>query len=155
VLVKAYKRTIIPLIAILVVIFATTALAGEYVMVKKDGVNIRSGPSTRKEILWEVFKEFPLQIIGKKKGWLKTKDFEGDTGWVFKKLVNREKRVIVRVNTANLRIGPGKNYELAATVKYGVVFTPLEKENGWIKVKHEDGTIGWIFHKLLWPEDPL
>jgi len=153
---KAHKKTLAPLITILLLAtFATSSLAAEYVTVKKDGVNIRSGPSTKNEILWEVFKDFPLQIIDKKGDWLKTKDFEGDTGWIFKNLVIHKKRVIVRVNTANMRIGPGKNYELSATVKYGVVFTPIEKENDWIKVKHEDGTVGWLFKKLLWPSDPF
>ncbi len=147
--------TITFIIASVFTAFATTALATDYVIVKKDGVNIRSGPSTKKEILWEVFKDFPLQITDKKNDWLKTKDFEGDSGWIFKNLVSKKKRVIVKVNTANMRIGPGKDYELSATVKYGVVFTPLEKENDWIKVKHEDGTTGWIFKKLLWPSDPF
>jgi SH3-like domain-containing protein len=153
---SSHKIVIVPFITVMLLAsFAITALAGEYVTVKKDGVNIRSGPSTKKEILWEVFKDFPLQIINKKNDWLQTKDFEGDKGWIFKNLVSSRKRVIVKVNTANMRIGPGKDYELAATVKYGVVFTPLEKENDWIKVKHDDGTTGWIFKKLLWPENPF
>ncbi len=136
-------------------LLVTPALAAEYISVKKDGVNIRSGPSTNKEILWEVFKDFPLEIIKRQKDWIQAKDFEGDQGWIYATLVSKKKRAIVKVNTANMRIGPAKNYELVATVKYGVVFTPLEKEGDWIKVKHEDGTTGWIFKKLLWPSNPF
>jgi len=136
-------------------LLTTTALASEFVRVKKDGVNIRSGAGTDKEILWEVFKDFPLEVVKHDKNWIQTTDFEGDQGWIYKSLVDKEKRVIVKVNTANMRIGPSKNYELVATVKYGVVFTPLEKEGEWIKVRHEDGTIGWIFGTLLWPSNPL
>ena len=155
---KAYKKPLSTLIAtlLLTAALAFPALAAnKYVTVKKDGVNIRSKPSTKSEILWQVFKDFPLQVIDQKGDWLHTKDFEGDTGWIYKTLVDKDKRVIVKVNTANMRIGPGKNYELVATVKYGVVFTPLEKESGWIKVKHEDGTTGWIYKDLLWPSAPF
>ncbi len=152
---KIPTKILIPIFATFLIMLSVSALAAEYITVSKDGVNIRSGPSTKKEILWEVFKDFPLQVIGRKNDWLQTKDFEGDKGWIFKNLVSKKKRVIVKVNTANMRIGPNKNYELVATVKYGVVFTPLKKENGWIKVKHEDGTNGWIFSKLLWPSNPF
>jgi len=154
---KADKKILTALLtALLLTALAFPSLAAnKYVTVKKDGVNIRSKPNTKSEILWEVFKDFPLQVINHKGDWLQTKDFEGDTGWIFKTLAGKEKRVIVKVNTANMRTGPGKNYELVATVKYGVVFTPLKKESSWIKVKHEDGTTGWIYKDLLWPSDPL
>ena len=133
------------------ILFTLPCNAAEYVSVKKDGVNIRSGPDTKKEILWEVFKNFPLKVIKKKGKWINTKDFEGDTGWVYAPLIQNKKTIIVKVETANLRVGPGKNYELAATAKYGVVFTPLDKEGDWIKVSHEEGSTGWIFKKLIWP----
>ena len=153
---KIIVKLVNQLIIILAIfLLASPGLAADYLRIKKDGVNIRSGPSTRKEILWEVFKDFPVQVISSKGDWVQVKDFEGDKGWVYKKLTSKDKRVIVKVNTANMRIGPGKNYELVATVKYGVVFTPLEKEGAWIKVRHEDGTNGWIYNTLIWPSNPF
>ncbi len=139
----------------LLTLFSAQCLAASYVRIKKDGVNIRSGAGTDHEILWEVFKDFPLKVLKRKGEWIQVQDFEGDKGWVFKNLVTKDKRVIVKVNTANMRVGPGKDYELVATVKYGVVFTPIDKDGDWIKVKHADGTTGWIFKKLLWPSNPL
>lgn len=152
---KQRSSLLCKVLLIVTIIAATPTLAAEYISVKKDGVNIRSGPSTNKEILWEVFKDFPLEVIKRQDEWIQAKDFEGDQGWIFATLVGKDKRVIVKVDTANMRIGPAQNYELVATVKYGVVFTPIEKEGDWIKVKHEDGTSGWIFKKLLWPSDPF
>lgn len=130
---------------------AASCLAAEYVSVSKDGVNMRSGPSTDKEILWEVFKDFPLQVIGRQGKWVQTIDFEGDKGWIYAPLIANKKTVIVKVNLANMRLGPGTNYEVVARVKYGVVFTPVEREGDWVKVKHEDGTSGWLFDELIWP----
>lgn len=127
------------------------ALGAEFVSVSKDGVNIRSGPDTKSEILWEVFKGFPLQVIDRKGKWAQVVDFEGDKGWIYSPLLSKQKTVIIKVNTANMRVGAGKDYEILATVKYGVVFTPVEKEGDWVKVRHEDGTNGWVFDKLLWP----
>ena len=141
-------RFIIPF---LIIFYSSTAFAATYVSIKKDGVNIRSGPGTKKEILWEVFKDFPLQVLKKKGKWTQTVDFEGDKGWVYSQLLSNKKTVIVRVKTANMRFGPGKNYEILATVKYGVVFKVLKTEGDWVKVSHVDGTDGWLFKSLLWP----
>ena len=132
-------------------LLAATATAAEYVSVIKDGVNIRSGPETTKEILWTVFKGFPLQVTSTQGTWAKVVDFEGDTGWIATSLVAKEKTVIVKSETANLRVGAGKDYEIVAAAKRGVVFKPLTTEGDWIKVKHADGTTGWILGKLLWP----
>ncbi|MBU1404542.1 MAG: SH3 domain-containing protein [Proteobacteria bacterium] len=132
-------------------LLASTATAAEYVSVIKDGVNIRSGPETTKEILWTVFKGFPLQVTSTQGTWAKVVDFEGDTGWIATSLIAKEKTVIVKSETANLRVGAGKDYEIVAAAKRGVVFKPLTTEGDWIKVKHADGTTGWILGKLLWP----
>ena len=134
--------------------FAVSTFAAEFVSVKKDGVNIRSGPGTEQEVLWEVFKDFPLQVLKRKAKWAQVSDFEGDKGWIYSQLLSQQKTVIVKVKTANMRIGPGKNYEIVATVKYGVVFKPEEKEGEWLKVVHADGTSGWIYNTLLWPSNP-
>lgn len=140
-------------LVVCLVTFTLTAptFAAEYASVKKDGVNIRSGPDTKQEILWEVFKDFPLKVLKYENRWAHVVDFEGDKGWVYAPLLSKQKTVIVKVKTANMRVGPGKDYEILATVKYGVVFKPEDKEGDWLKITHEDGTSGWIYESLLWP----
>ncbi|MBU0676136.1 MAG: SH3 domain-containing protein [Proteobacteria bacterium] len=151
----AIKQVALGVTVAIVLVFAANALAAEYGSVRKDGVNIRSGPATDQEILWEVFQGFPLEILGRDGKWVQCRDFEADTGWIFDNLVSSDKTVIVSKNMVNMRIGPGKDYETVATVKYGVIFTPVTKENDWIKVRHADGTEGWIHKSLLWPSDLL
>ncbi|MBU0480435.1 MAG: SH3 domain-containing protein [Proteobacteria bacterium] len=136
-------------------LLASAATAAEYTSVKSDGVNIRSGPSTNDEVLWEVFQGFPLEIIKHDGKWAQCQDFEGDKGWIHSDLLSADKTVIVKKKMANLRAGAGTNYETVATVKYGVIFTAVEKDGDWLKVKHEDGTVGWIFNTLIWPSDPM
>lgn len=139
-------------VAAMIFLCCSTAHAEEYVSVIKDGVNIRSGPGTDQEILWEVFKGFPLKVIRKQNSWTEVMDFEGDTGWIYGPLLSNQANLIVKVDTANMRVGAGKDYEIVASVKYGVVFTPIEKDGDWIRVRHDDGTSGWIYAQLLWPE---
>jgi SH3-like domain-containing protein len=139
------------LACLLLLFFSASSFAAEYVSVNKDGVNLRSGPGTNHEILWEVFTGFPLQVIGRQGDWLHTVDFEGDKGWVHSPLVNSGKTVIVKVKLGNMRQGPGTNYETVARVKYGVVFQPDTRQGDWVKVRHRDGTVGWLHNELIWP----
>ncbi len=144
-----------PLIILVLLAWTTPGQAVEYVSVTKDGANVRSAPDPKKDVLWEVFKDYPLQVVKRQKDWVQVKDFEGDEGWIYANLINKERHVIVKANNANLRFEPKKDGKLVAAVKYGVVFTPLEKKGEWLKVKHEAGTTGWILDSLIWPSDIL
>ena len=137
--------------ALAILFFATTSFAGEYVSVKKDGVNIRSGPSTKNKVIWEVFADFPLQVLERKNKWTHVIDFEGDKGWIFESLVHDKKTVIVKVETANMRSGPSKDKPIIATVKKGVVFEPVETQGNWMKLSYKNDITGWIHNSLLWP----
>lgn len=129
----------------------TSSFAGDFASVIKDGVNIRSGPSTKNEVLWEVFKGFPVEIMQRQGEWAHVKDFEGDSGWIYSSLLSNAKTVIVKVDTANMRSGPGTNNKIIATVKKGVVFTPLEQQGSWIKVQYKNDITGWIYNILIFP----
>lgn len=146
------RSILIALAAMLILALALpVAATAEYVSVQRDKINIRSGPGTNHEILWEVFRGFPLKILERRGNWARIVDFENDQGWIYTPLVNRTKSVIVQVNIANLRVGPGANFEVIASVRYGVLFEPLERRQDWIRVKHADGTTGWMSDRLLWP----
>ncbi|OGQ97200.1 MAG: hypothetical protein A2521_15565 [Deltaproteobacteria bacterium RIFOXYD12_FULL_57_12] len=131
----------------------TLASAAEYVSVKNDGANIRSAPNTKGAVLWEVFKGFPLKIVNRKDDWAEVVDFEGDKGWIFASLLDKKKTVIIKVDSANMRSGPNTDASVVATVKKGVVFTPLEKKGAWVKVSYKDDITGWMHNTLIWPSD--
>jgi SH3-like domain-containing protein len=140
--------------AVLVVIFfllgVSTAGAITLVSVAGENVNIRSGPGTNYSVVWELGEGFPLQVLEKKGDWIKVVDFEGDSGWVYKKLVGKKAHLIVKKKRINVRSGPGQRYRLVGKANYGVVFRTLKTSNGWAKVKHENGLTGWIKRDLLW-----
>lgn len=143
----------LPLLLAVVLLGAFAAVAGaaEYMSVAKNGANIRSGPSANAETLWEVGKGYPLAVLQQQDRWSQVVDFEGAKGWIVTLLLSDQKSVIVKGRDINLRVGPGVSYEPVAMVKYGVIFTPLEREGDWLKVKHADGTVGWLHDSLFWP----
>jgi len=136
-----------------VVIFmmmVSSAEAMKMVSVNRPNVNMRSGPGEKYSVMWELGEGFPLKMIATQGNWLKVEDFEGDSGWIYKDLVDREAHLIVKKKRVNVRSGPGDRYRLVGKANYGVVFKTLKNQKGWVKVKHENGLTGWVLRSLLW-----
>ncbi len=141
-----------------VLLFATTTLAkNAYVSVIKDATTIRTTPSARGEAQGEVFAGFPLQIVESKGDWAEVVDFEGDKGWVNNSMISPRKAVIVKEQKIELREAPNTDAgnQIVVTARYGVTFTPLESKGEWLKVRHEDGTEGWLRSDQVWPGKPF
>ncbi len=145
-----YKKQL--LVLCLLLLCCSPAQAAKFKMISVSGekVNLRSGPSVDKSILWEYGKGFPLRITQTKGNWYKVVDFENDTGWVYKKLVAKRPHLIVKKKRVNIRSGPGAKYKLIGKANYGVVFKTLVQKPGWAKLQHENGLVGWIRRDLLW-----
>ncbi len=146
-------KLILPLI--LVISFLVTPAFAKMGSINGDKVQLRSGPGTKYSVKWEYGNGFPLKILSRKGNWIKVKDFENDSGWVYKKYVNSTPHMIVKVNKGkkkkiNLRSGPGTGYKVVGKAYYGVVFETLDQKKGWAKIRHESGLTGWIKRSLLW-----
>lgn len=145
---------VVPIVIGLILIFSTVCFA-KMRSIDGEKVQLRSGPGTKYTARWEYGNGFPLKVLTQKGNWIKVKDFENDTGWVFKKYLTSIPHVIVKVNKGkkkkiNIRSGPGTKYRIVGKAYYGVVFKTLEQKKGWAKVKHETGLVGWVKRSLLW-----
>lgn len=124
--------------------------ASQMVSVKGSILNMRSGPGTNTEVLWELQRGYPLQVVQRKNRWVRVKDFEGDTGWVAASLTGRTPHHIVKVRNANVRSGPGTQNRIVGKAEYGELMRTREKRGGWVRVERTQGKSGWISKKLLW-----
>lgn len=144
---KAFKA--LSIVVVFLFLLPPPAIA-KMVSIAQKQVNMRKGPSTKYQIIWELGKGYPLMVIGKKGKWLKVKDFENDKGWIYAPLTSRAPHLIVKKSKINIRKGPGKKYKIVGKASYGTVFRTLKRGKGWVKVKHENGLTGWVYRKLLW-----
>ncbi|MDR0476650.1 MAG: SH3 domain-containing protein [Desulfobulbaceae bacterium] len=130
-----------------------SAFAADYVSVKKDGVNIRSGPGTENPVVMEVFRGFPLQVQETKGKWLRVIDYEKDGGWISKDMTdNTQTVIVVSKSSANMRQEANAKSAKIADVEPGVVLQLIGKKGDWRQVKHSGGTSGWLHQDLLWPK---
>lgn len=130
-----------------------TATEASALCIKVPEANLRKGPGTNHEKSWEVFKYMPFQKIGKKGGWYQVRDVDGDQHWVYGKLVTDSMRcATVKVDSANVRTGPGTNFEtlFATPVDKYYCFRVLETRGDWVQVEDEMRNKGWVYKPLLW-----
>lgn len=128
----------------------TSAFAADMVSIKGSIVNMRSGPSTRTDALWELKKGYPLKVLKRKGSWLQVQDFENDRGWVSRKLTSKTAYHVVKSNTANIRSGPSTKFGIVGKAERGDVLRTRGKKSGWVKVQRASGKSGWVSGKLVW-----
>uniref|UniRef100_UPI0040579843 SH3 domain-containing protein n=1 Tax=Candidatus Electronema sp. TaxID=2698783 RepID=UPI0040579843 len=129
---------------------ASAASAAEFVSVVKDGVNLRSGPDTSANVLFQLPAGYPLQVIERKGDWINVSDYENDKGWISTTLVSSIPHVIVKTERGNVRSGPGTDQPQTGKVVRDVILKKLDQQGDWVKVSHPQLT-GWIHKQLVWP----
>ncbi|MDY0361573.1 MAG: SH3 domain-containing protein [Desulforegulaceae bacterium] len=146
------ERIKIPIILFvqILILFSVQCFAGERVSVESDRLNVRSGPGSTYEVLWQAEKNYPLEVIEEKGHWVHFKDFEGYEGWVYKPLLGKKKTVVIKVYKANVRKGPGTDYPIVFTAEKGTPFELIGTKNNWYEIRHSDGDSGWVSSSLLW-----
>lgn len=135
------------------VLFAAGPALAERLAVIKDVANVRSGPGANYEVLWQVEKYTPFEILDKDKtgAWYYIKDYEGTNGWVQKDLLsNIDTVVAIPKDECNVRATPSTDGDIAFKAVKGVPFKVMARKGEWIRVQHTDGDEGWIHKSMVW-----
>ena len=145
------KSLVIGLAAMAFLAGLAAPLWAERMALAVDKANVRSGPGTKKyTVLWEIERYHPIQVVHEQNDWLFFKDFEGDEGWIHKRLVDKTKTVITRRDMVNIRSGPGTDAAILFRAEKGVPLKVMERKGDWIRIQSAYGDKGWIHRKLVW-----
>ena len=66
-------------------------------------------------------------------------------------IITNKKTHILKVGAANVRTGPGLDYEVTLRVRYGTILAPSGVSGDWLEVSIDKGGKGWIHKDLVWP----
>jgi SH3-like domain-containing protein len=138
------------IIGIMTLTISGVASAAERYAVSGSMANIRSGPGTNYEILYEAEKYYPVVILQRRGNWYQIEDYEGDMGWIYKTLVTKMYTVITTKSKCNIRSGPTIKDQILFISEKGVPFKVIKREGRWIHIQHSEGHKGWIHISLVW-----
>ncbi len=137
-------------------------------------VNLREGPGSRFSRITTLLKGQTLWVIGAEGYWRKVKVNNGPTGWVAHwliktdtggkppKVASRPQKGPVRAadaeagdtieeltawigaDSANVRYGPGREYDVKDSLPPGTQVTVTDVQGQWLKVRLPNGKYGWV-----------
>ena len=119
-----------------------------FLSLKSDKVNVRGGPSRDHAVSWTFVKEgLPVEIIQEFDNWRRIRDFAGDDGWVFHKLLSGGRTVLVspdkKTGLISVYETESKDSNLVAWLEPRVVVNLSRCDGTWCRIDVETVT-GWI-----------
>ena len=122
-----------------------------FVSLKSNDVNLRVGPSINYPIeLKYIQKNLPLEIIDEFDVWRKTKDHDGNIGWLHKSLIKGDRFVLVQIESdADIKIYNRPNGKEIGLIKKNNILKLNECIVNWCKIKN-DNIKGWISKQNIW-----
>ena len=122
-----------------------------FVSLKSNDVNIRVGPSVNYPIkLKYIFQNLPIEIIDEFDVWRKSRDYEGNIGWVHKSLIKGERYILTgnKINS-NIDLFSIPNGKVKGIVKKKNILKLKSCTLNWCKVS-KGSTIGWVLKDDIW-----
>lgn len=139
------------LAAALLTLLPLAASAIEYRSVAAPKAVLYDAPSAQGKKLYVVGQGYPVEIIVNLGDWLKVRDRHGSLTWIEAKQLDTKRTVLVTQPQAEMRQSADVVSPLIGRLEKDVVLELLEPAgNGWVKVRHRDGLVGYITTTSVW-----
>jgi len=90
-------------------------------------------------------------VVVRLEGWIKVRDAEGSLAWVEKKVLGDRRTVVVTAARGEIRQADKAEAPLVFEADKWVALDFVEAASpGWVKVRHKDGTTGFIKAAQIW-----
>jgi SH3-like domain-containing protein len=132
-------------------VFSFSAYALDFRSVASAKAVLYDAPSLEATKLYILSNAYPVEIIVNLGDWVKVRDQQGSLSWIENKFLSAKRTVLV-IEKTDIKSTENANAPLLATVEKDVVLEMLSPiiKNGWVKVKHRDGIIGFVQASALW-----
>lgn len=129
-----------------------SAQAIDYRSVGANPAVLYGAPSTRAAKQYIMPSGAPLEIVLTYGEWVKVRDMAGDLAWTEAKgLSSKQRNVIVRSANVKVRGAADETSPVVFIADKGVLLEMTEPAaNGWTKVKHRDGLVGYVRSNDVW-----
>ena len=138
------------LLGLMLLAASASAAALEYRSVAVDAAVLYDAPSAQAKKLFILSQNYPVEIIVSLDRWIKVRDVSGALAWIESSALGEKRSVLVKVPEAEIRSQPDSSAPLVFKAERDVALELTEISGSWIKVKHRDGSSGYIAAKDVW-----
>lgn len=131
-----------------------STISGKTIVIVPVWLRVRSSNSTKSAELGRVNKNENYSVLEENNGWYKIQTGKGIIGWVSGAYATvkidsaagsgNESTIVINVPSLRIRSTSSTVGKMLGLVKKGAIFSVLEENNGWHKIKTNSGIIGWV-----------
>lgn len=140
------------LLVLFVLLLGTNgAYAVDYVSVSESSAILYDAPSIKAKKLFVVNRYMPFEQVVTLNGWVKVRDRSGGLYWVEQRVLSNKRYVFALLPLVDVRAEPELGAARMFQVRQQVALERLESTGtGWIKVRHQDGNVGFVRITEVW-----
>ncbi len=138
------------LTALLLIGVSQASHAFDFVSVAEPAI-LYDANSLKAKKLFVATRYLPLEQVVVLDSWVKVRDNSGKLFWIEKRQLSSKRYVMVTVPSTIVRRSPDENAEVVfkATQQLGLEWAG-NTGSGWVKVRHADGTAGYLKSGDVW-----
>ena len=137
--------------ALALICAAGTALALDYRSVEVPVAILYDSPSQKGKKLYLMRAQTPVEVVVRVEGWFKVRDAEGTIAWIEARNVGERRTLVVTAPRADIRQSDKPDAPVVGELDKWVLVDFLEPAApGWAKVRHRDGTTGYVRSTQVW-----
>jgi len=138
------------LIAILLM-GGSLARAVDFVSVRDPSTILYDAPSIEAKKLFVVNRYMPFEQVVTLNSWVKVRDRSGGLYWIEKRALSNERYVFALQPVVDVRTAADSKASRAFQIRQQVAVEMIESTGtGWIKVRHQDGNVGFVRSTEVW-----
>jgi len=140
------------LIAVVASLCSAAAAAADFRSAAEPAVVLYDAPSTKSRKLFIVNRGYPLEVVVQVEGWVKVRDASGALSWAESKSLDNTRHVLLKT-AATVRQKPAADAPVAFEAQRDLLLEWVETAgNGWVQVRHRDGSTGYVRAADVWGE---
>jgi SH3-like domain-containing protein len=130
---------------------AHSAFAADFKNIGAGPVIMYDAPSVRGQKLFLAPHGMPVEVVISYGAWSRVRDVAGDLSWIESRQLAERKNIVVRNLSAKIRQNADESADVIFTADKGVLLEVIDTViPGWVKVKHADGTSGFVRAGDVW-----
>lgn len=108
-------------------------------------------PSAQGRKLFIISPGTPVEVVVELDQWVKVRDPSGSINWIQRSALRKERTVMVTTEKVSARTSPDTGSGISFEATHSVVLDLVgEPSNGWIQVRHQNGTVGYLRVTEVW-----
>jgi len=130
---------------------ASAASAMDFVSVSESSAILYDAPSIKAKKKFVVNRYMPFEQVVTLDSWIKVRDSKGELSWVEKRALSSKRYVFALPPLLDVFAKPDAGSARVFKVRQQIAMEYLDSTGtGWIKVRHQDGDVGFVRSIDVW-----